>query len=210
MAQRLGHCSIAGDPIALPFPTGMAVDRWPLARDFRAGARQFSPAAGTIRGRCFTDVVDVDHQPGSTDASLRPNQILAVGGLPLVLIDPEHARSVVDSVEKQLWTPLGLRTANARANPAMPSSYRGGPRERDAAYHQGTVWPWLAGPFVEAWLRVAGNTRQARHEARGRFLAPAQRTIGAGRVLAISAKSPTLSRRTRRADAHFKPGVWAS
>jgi glycogen debranching enzyme len=50
--------------------------------------------------------------------------------------------------------------------------YRGGVRERDSAYHQGTVWPWLIGPFVEAWLRVRNGTEDARREARARFLAP--------------------------------------
>jgi predicted glycogen debranching enzyme len=122
------------------------------------------------RGMLY-DVVDVDHRPGTADGTTRPNQILAVGGLPLMLIDAERARSVVDAVERYLWTPLGLRTL-APGEAGYAPHYRGGPRERDAAYHQGTVWPWLAGPFVEAWLRVAGNTPQARQEARGRFLGP--------------------------------------
>jgi glycogen debranching enzyme len=50
--------------------------------------------------------------------------------------------------------------------------YAGGPVERDGAYHQGTVWPWLAGPFIEAWVRVRGDTTEARREARSRFFRP--------------------------------------
>ena len=81
------------------------------------------------------------------------------------------ARAVADAVEAELVTPLGLRTLSP-ADPAYRPHYAGGPRERDGAYHQGTVWPWLMGPFVEAWLRVRGDTPAARATARDRFLAP--------------------------------------
>ncbi|MGH7852406.1 MAG: amylo-alpha-1,6-glucosidase, partial [Candidatus Binatia bacterium] len=98
-------------------------------------------------------------------------QILAVGGLPLALIEGEPARQIVDRIERRLWTPLGLRSL-APEQPDYTPHYRGGVRERDSAYHQGTVWPWLIGPFVEAWMRVHGNTADAKREARGRFLTP--------------------------------------
>lgn len=117
------------------------------------------------------DVVDVDHRPGTVDSSFRPNQIFAVGGLPYALLHGEQARQVVDAVEARLWTPLGLRTL-APGEPGYAGRYEGGPRQRAAVYHQGTVWPWLLGPFVEAWVRVRGNTAEARREARRRFLAP--------------------------------------
>jgi predicted glycogen debranching enzyme len=117
------------------------------------------------------DVVDVDHRPGVVDASLRPNQILAVGGLPLGLVEGARARRIVDALESRLVTPLGLRSLDP-ADPAYQSRYRGAPLERDGAYHQGTVWPWLAGPFVEAWVRVRGSTPAAKQEARDRFVAP--------------------------------------
>ena len=58
------------------------------------------------------------------------------------------------------------------ASPATGAHYEGGVFERDSAYHQGTVWPWLMGPFVEAWLRVRGNTAEARAEAKARFIVP--------------------------------------
>ncbi|HET9869880.1 MAG TPA: amylo-alpha-1,6-glucosidase, partial [bacterium] len=99
------------------------------------------------------DVVDVNHQKGRLDASLRPNQVLAVGGLPLCLLPPDKARRVVDQAESVLWTPMGLRSLSPR-DPAYQSTYKGNSVVRDTAYHQGTVWPWLAGPFVEAWVRV--------------------------------------------------------
>jgi predicted glycogen debranching enzyme len=165
--------------------------------DFERGLASFRQRFWNEARGMLYDVVDVDHQPGTTDGSLRPNQILAVGGLPLVLIDPERARSVVDAVERNLWTPLGLRTL-APSEPGYVSQYRGGPRERDGAYHQGTVWPWLAGPFVEAWLRVAGNTRQARHEARQRFLSPLKEQLaqaGLGHLSELADPEPPYTPR---------------
>jgi predicted glycogen debranching enzyme len=119
----------------------------------------------------LNDVVDADHRPGVVDASLRPNQIFAVGGLPFSLLDGEQACRVVEAVESALWTPLGLRSL-APDDPRYVPRYEGGVRERDGAYHQGTVWPWLIGPFVEAWVRAHGDTPAARRQARRRFLEP--------------------------------------
>jgi predicted glycogen debranching enzyme len=120
---------------------------------------------------CLYDVVDADHQPGKVDDAIRPNQIFAVGGLPDWLLDDDKAARVVQTVEEKLWTPMGLRSL-AAGEPGYCPRYEGGPAERDAAYHQGTVWPWLAGPFVEAWLRVHGNTPEKKAEAREKFLSP--------------------------------------
>jgi predicted glycogen debranching enzyme len=117
------------------------------------------------------DVVDVDHRAGAVDPALRPNQIFAVGGLPFSLIQGERARRVVDVVESRLWTPMGLRSL-APGEAGYAARYEGGVRERDGAYHQGTVWPWLVGPFVEAWVRVRGSSAAARREARERFVEP--------------------------------------
>jgi glycogen debranching enzyme len=91
--------------------------------------------------------------------------------LPLPLITGRRALRIVESVEKKLWTPAGLRTL-AREDQAYHGQYRGGPRERDAAYHTGTVWPWLLGPFVEAWVRTNGMNGEAKSIARERFLQP--------------------------------------
>jgi predicted glycogen debranching enzyme len=114
---------------------------------------------------------DAAHVPGTHDAACRPNQIVAAGGLPVALLPPSQARAVVDAVERELYTPLGLRSLE-RHHPDYRPHYTGGVLERDGAYHQGTVWPWLMGPFVEAWVKSRGNTADAKAEARERFLAP--------------------------------------
>ena len=128
------------------------------------------------RGRLH-DVVDVDHVPGTVDATFRPNQIFAVGGLPWPLLGGQRARRVVAAVEASLLTPLGLRTL-APEEPGFVPHYRGGVAERDGSYHQGTVWPWLMGPFVEAYLRVHGDGPEAKRAARERFLIPLRRHLG--------------------------------
>jgi predicted glycogen debranching enzyme len=120
---------------------------------------------------CLYDVVDVDHRPGTADDSFRPNQIFAAGGLPLALLEGDRARSVVDAVERRLLTPLGLRSL-APGSPEYRPHYEGGVWERDSAYHQGTVWPWLMGAFVDAWVRVRGGTDDAKEDARRRFIDP--------------------------------------
>jgi len=138
-----------------------------LARARDAFARRFWNEAGG----CLHDVVDVDHETGRDDATFRPNQILAVGGLPFAALEGPRARAVVEAVESRLLTPLGLRTLDP-ADPAYRPRYTGGPEARDRAYHQGTAWPWLLGPFVEAWVRVHGDGVEVRREARRRFLEP--------------------------------------
>ncbi len=120
---------------------------------------------------CLHDVVDVDHRPGTADPTLRPNQVFAVGGLPFPLVTGERARRIVDAVEARLATPLGPRTLPP-GHPDYHPHYVGGPLERDGAYHQGTVWPFLQGAFAEAWVRVRGGGATVIREARERFLAP--------------------------------------
>lgn len=115
------------------------------------------------------DVVDVDHQAGTYDGKLRPNQLFAVGGLPIALVEGERAARIMDYLESSLWTPLGPRSL-APWDPAYLGHYTGSLEQRDSAYHQGTVWPWLSGAFVEAWVRVRGNTLWAKKQARERFL----------------------------------------
>jgi predicted glycogen debranching enzyme len=143
--------------------------RWKAV--FQRGLSAFRDRFWNAARQSLHDVVDVDHCPGITDARVRPNQILAVGGLPLCLLDEVRARRVVDTVEARLLTPLGLRSLDPDDHDYR-GRYTGGVLERDGAYHQGTVWPWLAGPFAEAWLRVREDTRPAREEARARFLVP--------------------------------------
>jgi predicted glycogen debranching enzyme len=159
---------------------------------FHRGSHAFALRFWDERGGYLNDVVDVDHRAGAVDATFRPNQVLAVGGLPLALLDGERARRVVDAVETRLLTPMGLRSL-ARDDPAYIPHHRGGAGERDAAYHQGTVWPWLIGPFVGAWVRVRGNTPAAKREARARFLTPLLRHLdeaGLGHISEIADGDP--------------------
>jgi predicted glycogen debranching enzyme len=120
---------------------------------------------------CLYDVIDCDHIPGRVDASVRPNQLLALGGLPIPLIEGYGARQIVGKLELALWTPMGPRSLSPE-EPGYVGRYQGDVRQRDGAYHQGTVWPWLIGAFVEAWVRVNGGTEAAKVEARVRFLNP--------------------------------------
>lgn len=95
---------------------------------------------------------DVIDGPDGDDAALRPNQLLAVS-LHASPLDTDRQRAVVDVCSKNLLTPMGLRTLGPD-EPGYKGRYGGGPLERDAAYHQGTVWPWLIGPYATAHLRV--------------------------------------------------------
>jgi len=145
-----------------------------LAERTRASfaARFWNPERGFLH-----DVVDEDHVAGRVDSRLRPNQLLAIGGLPRALLEGERARAVVDVCERQLWTPLGMRSL-APSEAGYAPRYEGDPEQRDRAYHQGTAWPWLLGAFVEAWLRVRGEIPDARCDARERFLAPLHEHLG--------------------------------
>src|SRR6185503_19501742 len=100
-----------------------------------AGLASFRERFWNEERGCLHDVVDVDHQPGAVDSSLRPNQLFAVGGLPFALIDGGRARRVVETVERSLWTPLGPRSL-APDDPRYVAHYEGGVLERDGAYHQ--------------------------------------------------------------------------
>ncbi len=111
------------------------------------------------------DVIDgPDGDPGQDgrryDGRLRPNQILAVS-LPHSPLDPARQKAVVEACARELLTSHGLRSL-APGEPGYAAHYTGGPRERDGAYHQGTVWAWLIGPFVDAHYRVYGDAATAR------------------------------------------------
>jgi predicted glycogen debranching enzyme len=138
---------------------------------FEKGRSAFEARFWNEHAGFLADVVDCNHQSGVIDLTFRPNQIFAVGGLPLTLLSAEKARRVVDAVERRLLTPMGLRSL-AVGEPGYTSHYGGSVTERDGGYHQGTVWPWLMGAFVEAWVRVRGETAEVKAEARERFLKP--------------------------------------
>jgi glycogen debranching enzyme len=97
---------------------------------------------------CFYDVVEGE----SRDASIRPNQVMAFSlGFPIA--EPDRARRALAVVERELLTDFGLRTL-ARSDPKYRPQCAGNPFDRDSAYHQGTVWPWLLGPFISAYRRA--------------------------------------------------------
>jgi predicted glycogen debranching enzyme len=101
------------------------------------------------QGGYLHDVVDAE---GGDDASCRPNQVLAIA-LAHPVLDRERWQPVLDVVKRRLLTPVGLRSL-APGSPDYKPQYYGDLRARDAAYHQGTVWAWLIGPFVDAWLKL--------------------------------------------------------
>ena len=138
------------------------------AADYQASAAQaaasFAARFWHEAGGYLYDVIDgaegcTDHLGRRADTSLRPNQIFAVS-LGSGLLDPARARSVVDVCARELLTPVGLRSL-ARGDSRYAGRYAGDPRGRDAAYHQGTVWSWLLGPFALAHYSVYGDAPHA-------------------------------------------------
>jgi predicted glycogen debranching enzyme len=115
--------------------------------------------------RGLADVVDGPRR----DVSLRPNQIFAVS-LPHSPLNTEQQHAVVETVRRELLTPMGLRTLS-RSDPKYHGSYRGPQRQRDEAYHNGTVWPWLLGAFLDAYLKVHDRSADSIEQSR-RWLLP--------------------------------------
>ncbi|MEO8018501.1 MAG: amylo-alpha-1,6-glucosidase [Pseudomonadota bacterium] len=146
----------------------VAMARWHTLLENGAAAADFTARAEHIRNyfrarfwnshdKGLFDVIDA---PGMReDASIRPNQIFAVS-LNAGLLYEDQARSVVEVCARELLTPIGLRSL-ARADGQYAPQFRGGPLQRDGAYHQGTVWSWLLGPFVLAHHAVHGDADHA-------------------------------------------------
>ncbi len=128
--------------------------------------RSFLEKFWNAERNCLYDVIAQD----GNDASLRPNQIVTCA-LDFMALDREKAEKVVEVVERELLTPFGLRTL-ARSDPRYVGVYAGVRRSRDRAYHNGTVWPWLLGPFTTAFLRVKDCTELARGNVLKNFLMP--------------------------------------
>jgi predicted glycogen debranching enzyme len=133
---------------------GQPADSWDaLAMRVREGFERFWNAPA---GYCY-DVID---GPSGNDDTIRPNQIFAVS-LAESPLPPDRQRRVVDVCARRLLTSFGLRSL-APGHPQYNGTYGGGPKERDAIYHQGPAWAWLLGPFVRAHLRVHGDPAAAR------------------------------------------------
>jgi predicted glycogen debranching enzyme len=127
---------------------------------------------------CLFDVIDVDGGAGCDD-SIRPNQIFAVS-LPYSVLSADHMRAVVDMCGRELLTSYGLRSLSAR-DLAYRGHYVGDTWQRDAAYHQGTVWSWLLGPYARAHFRVYGDRILAKS-----FLTPMEQHLEAACIGSVS------------------------
>ncbi|HEV3221962.1 MAG TPA: amylo-alpha-1,6-glucosidase [Puia sp.] len=114
--------------------------------------KSFSDKFWYTGGNYLYDNID---ESGMPDASLRPNQVFAIS-LPFHLIEGERAEAVLKIIRSKLYTPVGLRSLSPD-DPKYKGIYEGNSYMRDSAYHQGTVWSWLLGPFVEAWMKTAGD-----------------------------------------------------
>ena len=117
--------------------------------------KSFNARFWNENGGHLYDIVDGD---GGDDASFRPNQIFAIS-LDHPVLDPARWETVVTATREKLLTPVGLRSL-APGEPDYKPRYDGDLRARDAAYHQGTVWAWLIGPFIDAWLKVYPEDRE--------------------------------------------------
>ncbi|MCI0485431.1 MAG: amylo-alpha-1,6-glucosidase [Blastocatellia bacterium] len=122
--------------------------------------RSFNRLFWNEEAECLYDVIDKDRR----DPSIRPNQIFAVS-LYHTMLSQEKARKVVEAVESRLLTPYGLRSL-APDDPQYRPRYEGGVTSRDGAYHQGTVWAWLMGPFITAYVKVKGRSGGKKSRAR--------------------------------------------
>ena len=149
-----------------------------LAGKFGDAARRKQYAKMALRARlsfnelfwneeagCLYDAIDGEKR----DASIRPNQIFAAS-LAHSMLSPERLRRVVEVVERDLLTPYGLRTL-APSDASYRAHYEGDALSRDGAYHQGTVWAWLMGAFITAYIKAHDASAEARERARG-WLAP--------------------------------------
>ncbi|MBS0155923.1 MAG: glycogen debranching enzyme family protein [Nitrospira sp.] len=130
-------------------------------RDRTRAVRSFRQRFWYEDGQYLYDVID---GPEGDDTSMRPNQVYAMS-LCDDLLTNEQATQTLRVVKAHLLTSVGLRTLSPQDRRYRPR-YEGGPRERDCAYHQGTVWPFLLGPFVTAWVSTFGRTTKSKREAR--------------------------------------------
>lgn len=138
-----------------------------FARLAEKARESFTAKFWNVDKNCLFDVLDPH---GSGDPSVRPNQIIAVS-LDFTMLDKAKSAKVVDSARRELLTPYGLRTL-AKSDSRYVGVYYGDRRSRDLAYHNGTVWPWLLGPFITAYLKTEGYREYTREHAFKNYLLP--------------------------------------
>ena len=148
-----------GETLAREFGERAYADR--CRNDRKNAVASFRKRFWYEQGGYLYDVID---GPDGNDASLRPNQLYAIS-LVDELVPRDRAQQILRLVEEQLLTPVGLRTLSPQ-DPRYCGRYEGGVVERDGAYHQGTVWPFLLGTFVTAWIKVYGKKAAALKQAR--------------------------------------------
>lgn len=151
------------------------LEKWLLEEGKQSTASQFGALANKIyqsfnlrfwnedKGYLY-DVIDGEN---GDDNSCRPNQLLAIS-LDFPVLEQKRWVPVLETITKELFTPLGLRTLSPQ-HPDFKPKYFGDLRARDAAYHQGTVWAWLIGPYIDAWLKVYPNQLKKAREFLGGF-----------------------------------------
>jgi glycogen debranching enzyme len=150
LAERFGHRTLA----------------WRCS-DMAARVREsFDREFWNKERKCLFDVIDAS----GTDASVRPNQIIATA-LDFPVLYRDKAEAVIDLVQRELVTPCGLRTLS-QSDSNYCGKYEGNRRSRDRAYHNGTVWPWLLGPFTTAYMKVKGNMPETREFALSNLILP--------------------------------------
>jgi predicted glycogen debranching enzyme len=149
IAARLGHKTV----------------EWQCSDIANRARQSFDRKFWNKEKRCLFDVVE----SSAVDASIRPNQVIAAA-LDFSILYPEKNELVVDTVQCELLTPFGLRTL-ARSDTSYCGVYEGDRASRDRAYHNGTVWPWLLGPFTTAFLKTKGSEAD-RRELASNFLMP--------------------------------------
>src|SRR5258708_5541419 len=193
--RRAGRGGRRERPPRAPRPPRLARAPQP-ARPPRGARESFNRRFWYEAGGHLYDVVDSEH---GDDAACRPNQIFALS-LPHPVLAPERWRPVFETVRQRLLTPLGLRSL-APGEPEYKPAYDGDLRARDAAYHQGTVWAWLIGPFADAWLRLHPGDLAGAHA-----LLKASCRTSARAASAPSPKSSTPRSPGRRAVAWRRPG----
>ncbi len=145
---------------------------------------KFNEAFWNEAAGALYDYVDGEHR----DAALRPNQIFALS-LPFPLLEGAKAKSVFKLVEEKLYTPMGLRSLSA-SEPGYRPHYGGDQWSRDSAYHKGTVWSWLLGPFVSAMIRVEGKAGWQRARQVIENIKPHLQDAGLGTVSEIFDAEP--------------------
>lgn len=144
-------------------------------------ADQFPNAFWNPQTGCLFDCIG----PHGPDPAIRPNQVFALS-LPHRMLSEEQEKSILTVIQRDLLTPYGLRSLSP-LDPAYVGNYGGGPHSRDGSYHQGTVWGWLIGAFVTAWVRVNKNSPAVHHTAQ-RFLDPLRKHLqdyGLGQISEI-------------------------